>query len=660
MITISKIYYITKEMISLDLKDNNNYKYEKNNNLVRETPQLIEILLKDRTTRKNIIWGTDSYLKMGKEYHSEDPIKASLVTNGAGDLIKPRSKKAKEEQKLRTKGKAEVFTPTWVVKKQNDVIEDEFQILDLEEYVNKKWLEIACGEAPYMCSRYDTVSEKFLALENRIGFVDRKLQRISKEINNHNEWLELVYKAYKSSYGYEFQGDSLLLARENLLYTFIDYYEDKFKKQPKIGYLLEIAKIISYNVFQMDGLRYIIPFTEVTETRELDTQLDLFEEPDSEVTVEKIIIAGTKVKIKNWKNNRMIKFEDIVDNEGGRGMKFDVVIGNPPYQEDIERTSARQIYPNFMNSSFVIGSKVLLITPARFLFNAGKTPKEWNKKMLNDPFLSVLFYEPSSSNVFANTDIKGGVAITYRDVYKKREPIGVFTSYEELTHIVNKVSNFYNGNIISINTIMYGQSRFNLDVLYSDYPEIRDSIGSNGKERRLTTSIFNVIPEIFEDEKSDVYNVSILGRSENRRIYKYVNDKYLVKRINSNKWKVLLPKANGTGALGEALSSPVVEGPGVGNTHTFISIGSFDSEDEAKSCMKYIKSKTTRILLGVLKVTQDNLPNSWSYVPLQDFTPNSDIDWTKSIAEIDQQLYKKYGLNQEEIDFIETNVKEME
>ena len=99
--------------------------------------------------------------------------------------------------------------------------------------------------------------------------------------------------------------------------------------------------------------------------------------------------------------------------------------------------------------------------------------------------------------------------------------------------------------------------------------------------------------------------------------------------------------------------------PFQGYTQSFIGIGAFSNQNEAEAANKYVKTKYARCMLGVLKITQDNNRETWAYVPLQDFTPASDIDWSKSIPEIDQQLYRKYGLDQTEIDFIESHVKEM-
>ena len=192
--------------------------------LAKESTDLLNILLKDRTTKQSIVWATHSYDLLGKGFSPSDGISPSKVTGDYANLIQPRSGKSTYEQKDRTKVRAEVFTPTWLVKKQNGYVELEFEDLALEDYVHLRWLEITCGEAPYMVTRYDTVTGEEIPLAERVGFVDRKLQRISREISDEVTFYEFVKSAYRASYGYEYQGDSLLLARENLLATFEDYY----------------------------------------------------------------------------------------------------------------------------------------------------------------------------------------------------------------------------------------------------------------------------------------------------------------------------------------------------------------------------------------------------------------------------------------------------
>ena len=344
-------------------------------------------------------------------------------------------------------------------------------------------------------------------------------------------------------------------------------------------------------------------------------------------------------------------------------MKFDVVIGNPPYQEETKDTSDKPIYNYFMSEAYKFADKVCFITPARFLFNAGKTPKKWNAKMLNDKHLKVDYYEQDSSNVFPNTDIKGGVAITYRDTQKNFGKIGTFTHFEELNSALRKVLN--SEKFCSIDEIYFGQEKFNLDVLYMKNPEAKNIVGSEGKEKRLTSSIFGQLEDVFSKNRKNETDFKILGVIKNRRKWRYINSEYIEEHPNLRKFKVMLPGSNGSGAIGEVLSTPLVGEPLVGeplvgHTQTFISFGAFDNREEAENLLKYIKTKFARTMLGTLKITQSNKKDTWRNVPLQNFTNNSDIDWSRSIAQIDQQLYKKYDLSEKEIAFIEEKVRAME
>lgn len=339
-------------------------------------------------------------------------------------------------------------------------------------------------------------------------------------------------------------------------------------------------------------------------------------------------------------------------------MKFDVVVGNPPYQEESigDNNSDSSIYHYFYDLAEKVSSKYCLISPARFLFNAGKTPQEWNEKMLSDKHLKVEFYEQNSAEVFPNTDIKGGVAILYRDANKDFGEIGTFTSFDELNSIAKKVALLTNNTLDSIISNR-GQYRY-AKLIYDEYPKelLRTS------DPRIAPSAFERFPEFFtlEKPKDSLEYIQIIGRVGGERVYKWFRRDYLSSPESFKKFKIIVPKANGSGAIGEVLSTPLIGKPLIGFTETFISIGAFDNELEAQNCLKYVKSKFARTMLGILKITQNNSKETWSKVPLQDFTQNSDIDWTKSIAEIDQQLYQKYSLEQNEIDFIESKVKAME
>ena len=616
--------------------------------LSKESADLLKILLKDRTTKKSIVWATHSYELLGKGFAPSDRITQSRVTGNYANLIQPRSEKSKYEQKDRTKIRAEVFTPTWLVAKQNGYVEAELESLDLEDYIQLRWLEITCGEAPYMVTRYDTVTGEEIPLSERVGFVDRKLQRISREVSDEVTFYELIKEAYRASYGYEYQGDSLLLARENLLATFEDYYLAKTGNQPTLEQKKEIATIISYNVFQMDGLKKISPYSA---TQKQSQQLSLFSD---ELEVEQA--EESKTQIKDWKKNKMIGFERLSSEESE--MKFDVVIGNPPYQEEAQGTSTKDmpIYHKFISESYKISKKASLITPARFLSNAGGTPKTWNQQMLNNQHVKVSFFEQKSGNVFPGTDIKGGVAVTYYDTEQEFEPIEVFVPFIEMNSIRKKV---IKKNFESIDQFVTNRGSYRYsDLIYTDFPNLMKRVS----DRRVASNAFEKLPELFFDVKPEDGNeyIKIYGRFNNERVYKWFRKDYVTCPSNFEKYKIILPKANGSGAIGEVLSTPVIGYPVIGYTETFISVGEFNSLEEAEACLKYIKSKFLRTMLGVLKITQDNTKAVWHYIPLQDFTVNSDIDWTQSVADIDRQLYQKHDLSPEEIAFIETHVREMD
>ncbi len=334
------------------------------------------------------------------------------------------------------------------------------------------------------------------------------------------------------------------------------------------------------------------------------------------------------------------------------------IIYNPPYQQDSNgaNESDTPLYHYLYDEASKVAYAVELITPARFLFNAGYTPKAWNEKMLNDEHFKVLLYEPKSNKFFANTDIKGGVAIGYRDINKKYNCIGVFTVYPELNDIKAKVDAISTRSLCEIITNR-GLYRYS-DAAYREQPDEMNKTA----DARIAPSAFERMPLLFTDNKPNDNHeyIQIYGNIKSERFCKWFRKDYVKAVDNLSKYKVMVPKANGSGAFGEVLSNPIIGEPLLGFTETYISIGETDSRDEAEAILKYIKTKFARAMLGILKVTQNNAKTAWQKVPLQDFTTNSDIDWSKSIPEIDKQLYKKYALSDEEIEFIETHVKPME
>ena len=354
--------------------------------------------------------------------------------------------------------------------------------------------------------------------------------------------------------------------------------------------------------------------------------------------------------------------QEIMNQFGGNIVKFDAVVGNPPYQNESvgASTSSEPIYNYFYDLSEQMSTRYCLISPARFLSKAGSTPKNWNDKMLDDEHIKVVFYEQKSANVFPNTDIKGGIVIIYRDAEKEFGKIGTFTTFVELSSVLDKT---LKQTVETLDTIITGRGVYRLtDKAIENHPEV-EKIQSKGHTRDVGTGAFKILSNIiyFEKKPNDGQEyIRIIGLLNNERVYRWIRKDFINTPFGFEKYKVILPKANGSGAIGEVLSTPLVGEPLVGFTETFISIGAFDSEVEAQNCLKYVKSKFARTMLGVLKVTQDNPREKWIKVPMQDFTQKSDIDWTKSILEIDQQLYAKYGLDEKEIAFIEEKVKAME
>lgn len=338
--------------------------------------------------------------------------------------------------------------------------------------------------------------------------------------------------------------------------------------------------------------------------------------------------------------------------------KFDFCIGNPPYQEENTGNNegfASPVYHKFLDAAYNVAEKVEMIHPARFLFDAGSTPKAWNEKMLSDEHLKVLDYQEDASEIFSNTIIKGGVAITYRDPSRKYGAIGIFSKYDEVNSIRKKVVNDL---FIPLSSVMENQTRFDLEALYSKHPELKKIIGSDGRDKRFRNNIFDKVSLFSRKEKPG--DIAVLGVVNNKREWRYFPERFVdFEGSNLNSWKVAVVRVNGTGALGEVLSAPVVLAPKEGYTQTFIGIGAYDNKSEAENTIKYVKTKLLRTLLSVYKATQDNSIEVWRAIPVQDFTSSSDIDWSQSISEIDQQLYEKYGLTNDEIGFIETHVKEM-
>ena len=496
----------------------------------------------------------------------------------------------------------EVFTPRWMVKRMLALPEIQILLQDL----HTKFIDPCAGEGAF-------------------------LTEILREKLNFNPYQPL--EVLRSIYGVEIQLDNLAYVRKNLAEIIAAHCHTDLEDS-------RIWQILNQNIIHGDALKLFQPPPKVEE-------MNLFEGfymTDTTLTKFFAEMCGlTDEQVKNA-----------------------VIITNPPYQEDRKgdnKNYSAPVYHKFVEAFHKTSDRVMILHPARCLFNAGATPKDFNQKLLNDEHVTVPIYEPDGSKVFPNAgvDIKGGVAVTYRDANKNFGKIGTFIPLPELQSIHKKVV-VDNKNFQPLSKIMHGQMTYKLsDKAYADFPDLPKRLPRR-TDTALRTNAFEIMPDIFlENKPNDGHEYfKIEGLIQNKRTSRFVRQDYMIDIPELHHYKVFIPAANGSGSLNEKLSTPLVGLPLVGSTQTFISVGDFHSEAEAVACMKFIKTKFARALLGILKVTQHNPPEKWKFVPLQDFSADSDIDWSRSIDRIDLLLYQKYALTYDEIKFIETHVKPME
>lgn len=672
---------------------------------------ILQTLLKDRTTGKNIKWADVEYEALGEGYGSEDEIALAKISGTNSGVLKPRVSKAQERQSRRTKTRAEVFTPSWLVNSMANALDREWFRHDgafnvesengrgwepseqpvrfpktkgrgWHAYVESPRLEITCGEAPFLFTRYDAVTGEAVPVKRRVGVLDRKLRIVSDHAGSYKTWATWALRALKATYGYEFQGDNLLIARMNAMETFREHCFERWGIPPDLGDLEKAAWVVSWNLWQMDGLTCAVP----TLAKGAPVQSALFEwdapKPEDEVLqptitgFDELEFGGTEEAasadegqalplcvIYDWENDRPIEFASLKGEVSDGMKKFYAVIGNPPYQEETEGNGrSNPLYNSFMDASYEVSDLVELITPGRFLFNAGQTSRTWNERMLSDKHLKVLKYETDATVVFPGTDIKGGVAITLHNAIEDYGAIEIFTAYPELNSIIKRV-NKLEGERERLDSLFASQRLYKFsDTFFEEFkddPNAQFFLGT-GTRNKILSSAMQKMPEVFVDKKeSGPDEIRFLGRIDNKRQWRCIKRKYLKDNEYLDAYKLLIPEANNSGKFGETLADPLIGHPGEGTADTFLNAGPFDNEKEPENFRKYYKTKFFRALLGARKVTQHSPSQVWRTIPLQDFTASSDIDWSQSIADIDKQLYEKYGLSEDEIAFIESHVKEM-
>lgn len=294
---------------------------------------LLNLLLQDKSTKRNIIWATDTYEELGNGFTDKEPIDRSLLLQHA-DIIKPRIQKSQEAQAARTRKKAEVFTPAWLCNRMNNYCDEEWfgrkDVFNTEkddhtwivaegrihfpkkkiwkQYVDSRRLEITCGEAPYLVSRYDvSTGELIVPSKRRIGQLDRKLRVVNENAAGYDEWLKWTIRAFEASYGYEYQGDNLLIARVNMLLSFIDYYKERWEKDPDEKLLCQVTNRIVWNIWQMDGLKDTVPLGKPYEEFYQIELFDMFLETSSKETEPEALLC----KVFNWRSKYSVIFKTL-------------------------------------------------------------------------------------------------------------------------------------------------------------------------------------------------------------------------------------------------------------------------------------------------------------------------------------------------------------
>lgn len=347
----------------------------------------------------------------------------------------------------------------------------------------------------------------------------------------------------------------------------------------------------------------------------------------------------------------------------GERMKFDAVVGNPPYQEmNDSNKMSRSVYPEFVRIARRVGSKSSLVIPARWTSGENgpyKETKDFIAEMIDGNHIKKFVLYPNSLDLFKNVDIKGGVCFyLFDNDYSK----------DEIDYSLNE-NGIRKQSLVSFREVENIIIRF--PELVSILKKTRNVSGDFMKALVSSWNPFDFVSDLFEKNNEGVSRISeekiceddyvVHGLLKSKRVIRYIPNEELEKNIQgAQSYKVFLPRANGSGVFGEAFSTPIIGTPMTVCTDTFLQVGEFDNAIEAENLLKYIKTKYFRAMVGIKKTAVFNYKDCFEFAPVQDFTNSSDIDWSKTIPEIDKQLYRKYDLSQDEIEFIELRVKEME
>ena len=622
-----------------------------------EVQAVLDTLLKDRSTGKNIIWATDPPKELQTVMYEPVTDRSQITTQQLGlthyEVVLPRMMKQTDTQQQRTRKKGEVFSHAWVCNKMNNALDaDWFRGLGAEEsagqftvelpqgwqtaetpvqfpvckgrtpawvqYVQSRRLEVTCGEAPFLASRYDAATGEMIPVARRIGILDRKLRVVSENAATEDEWRKYATHAVQSTYGYEYQGDNLLLARVNLLLTYAEHLQARWQRKPTKEELQPIATIISWNLWQMDGLHLSVPGGKPQPETE---QLDLFSmfgaaEPQP---------PTVSCKVKNWRkgsHGTAQNFETI--QEGSTSMKFDYVIGNPPYQisDGGAGVSATPIYNRFIEAiKTTHPGAICLIIPAKW-YSGGKGLDKFREEMLGDRHISTLVDYSNSLDVFPNVDVAGGVCyFVWKEAYNGK----------------CKYTNYRNG---KATTAYRDLNEFQTFIRYPVASEIVKKVKEDG-ELTLDKVVSSRKPFGLATTAKPMKTGDITLRyNGGRGPYKSTEIRVGTEMIDQ--WKIIISRLTAEHAGQPAkdgkyrvLSTMELLKPGEICSETYLVAGAFDSKEEATNYMDYLKTQFVRFLILQIAMTQQLSKASFAFVPCQDFTRK----WT------DKQLFEKYDLS---------------
>lgn len=656
---------------------------------------VLKKLLEDKTTGKNIIWATDTYKELGPGYESDSQIRLDHIQQK--DIIKPRIQKALEIQRQRTRKSAEVYTPSWICNRMNHQfdlywifkemkpkysleksnISDDKAINQIissanwKEYIQRKVLEITCGEAPFLTSRYDPASGEPIEVEDRIGLLDRKIKVITGNVKTYKEWMDFLFKALKSIYGYEFQGDSLLVGRINIYLSVLETIKYIWKREPEDKDKLEIANIISWNIFQMDGLTDNIPLGVLIQP---NRQLNLFDfglEDLEQNTPTKDVenVAESFVQIKLWGKDGKVSIKEM---KAGKTMtkKFGVVVGNPPYQEETtekdgnnRQKPSKSIFQLFQTAADQLAetSSVLIYPGKRWMHQSGKGMKEFGKEQLNDPHLSSIDYFPNAQDVFKGSGINDGITIVTK-VYSKETPGFEYNYIKD----GRKKTVYYDNpgeNLIVLNPedkaiatkLERGTEKLGLTFLHNRIlPRSLFGVESDWIEKNPTKAeLYRSDKDYSWDNLCKLYANDQSGSRGRTKLY--VTDRSNIKNNQYiDQWQVVAISANPGGQRRDNQLQIIDNHTAFGRAK--VGLGSFTSKEEAENFFKYMSSNFVKF---ALLLSDENLTSLAKMVPdLGDYSSSCKlVNFSKPL---DPQLYQLFNLEEDEIQYIESLINDRE